>query len=663
VTRGAAINSNPRNAIASRAPAKGFIVARAPVRRRGIIPDRLRLGATPLTAERTRFRVWAPRAQAVALMVTKPRASSACRVALDRAADGYFEGEAQAPAGSRYQFALDDTHWYPDPASRFQPEGPSGPSEVIDPSTFVWTDEEWRGLDARGLVVYEMHVGTFTREGTWRAAADHLPWLAELGVNAIEMLPVADFPGRFGWGYDGVSFFAPTRLYGRPDDLRAFIDRAHACGIGVVLDVVYNHAGSADCCLGAYSNHYFARQSSDWGPAFNFDGPDAAHVRTFVLENAAYWIREFHFDGLRLDATQQIFDRSPVHIMREIAATTRRAAPRRRVWIVGENEPQHARLFRPTSTGGYGLDALWNDDYHHSAMVAATGQREAYYTDYLGAPQEFVSAAKYGFLYQGQHYAWQKNGRGTSASGIEPQAFVCFLQNHDQVANTLNGARLHQRTSPGRYRALTALTLLGPWTPMLLQGQEFSASSPFLYFADHEPEIAALVEKGRREFLAQFVSLRSATEHSVPDLPHDPNTFTRCQLDHDERHRHHHAVALHRSLIRLRRTDPTIALQGSRGLDGAVLGPQAFVLRLFGAADTTTNGGHCTGGDRLLVVNLGPYLDLPAIPEPLLAPPAGERPWRAIWSSDDPEYGGLGVSPVVGDHPWRLPAESAYLFA
>jgi maltooligosyltrehalose trehalohydrolase len=448
-----------------------------------------------------------------------------------------------------------------------------------------------------------------------------------------------------------VALFAPTRLYGGPDDLRRFVDRAHAAGLGVILDVVYNHLGPDGNHLGAFAPEYFTdRYKNEWGRAINFDGADAGPVREFFLANAAYWVDEFHMDGLRLDATQQMFDASPRHILREVVERARAAAPRRSVFLVAENEPQHARLVRPPARGGYGLDALWNDDFHHTARVAVTGRAEAYYMDYGGRPQELVSAVKHGFLYQGQHYAWQRQRRGAGARDVPKAALVAYVQNHDQVANSARGDRLHAVTSPGRWRAITALLLLGPATPMLFQGQEFAASAPFVYFADQRPELAALVRKGRAEFLAQFPSIAASDVSAcVPD-PGDPATFERCKLDLGERVRHGEAYALHRDLLALRRQDSVFAGQGTGGVDGAVLGPEALVVRLFGT----------DGDDRLLVVNLGGDLPLPILPEPLLAPPDDAR-WEVAWSSEETRYGGGGAAPFDPDGPWRLPAQSAFV--
>ena len=459
----------------------------------------------------------------------------------------------------------------------------------------------------------------------------------------------ADFPGEFGWGYDGVALYAPAHQYGTPDDLRAFVDRAHALGLGVILDVVYNHLGPDGNFLAEFSPEYFTdKYENDWGQAITFEGPSAA--RELFVANAAYWVDEFHVDGLRLDATQDMHDGSREHVLAELARKSRAAAPHRSLYIVAENEPQHSALVREPAEGGYGLDALWNDDFHHAAVVAMTGRREAYYQDYKGSPQELISCAKYGFLYQGQYYPWQKKRRGTASLDLPAAAFVAYLENHDQVANSAHGKRLHQVTSPGRFRALTALLLLGPATPMLFQGQEFNATSPFLYFADQKRELHEAISSGRREFLAQFSSLRDReTVRRLPS-PVDRATFERSRLEWTEREKHAEAVALHADLIALRKGDPVISLPGRR-IDGAVVAPDVLALRYLGGE----------AGDRLLILNLGCDLDLSAAPEPLLAPPSGGE-WQLIWSSEAAVYGGQGTAAVDLDREWHLMGEAALLF-
>jgi maltooligosyltrehalose trehalohydrolase len=615
-----------------------------------IVPVRRRwpIGAE-VAPEGVHFRVWAPNASRVDVVI----ANTAHTLAPEP--DHYFAGlVAGAGDATQYWFRLDgDPQLLPDPASRFQPEGPHGPSEVVDPSRFAWTDDAWRGRAIAGQVIYEMHVGTFTREGTFAAAARELDELARIGVTVLEIMPVAEFPGRFGWGYDGVDLFAPTRLYGRPDDFRRFVDRAHALGLAVILDVVYNHLGPDGNYLKRFADAYFTdRYQNEWGEPINFDGSDAAPVREFFVTNAAYWIDEYHVDGLRLDATQQIFDASPEHVVAAIVRRVREAARGRLTIVVAENEPQETRLARPPEHGGYGVDALWNDDFHHTTRVAATGRRDAYYLDYLGTPQELISLAKWGFLYQGQRYAWQNKRRGSPTRDLPAAAFVTYLQNHDQVANSGRGERLHALTSASRYRALTAYLLLGPGTPMLFQGQEFAASAPFLFFADHATALARAVGAGRKEFLRQFPGLATPEMQACLADPANVTTFERCKLDLGERARHAEAYQFCVDLLRLRREDGTFGSRPHRNVDGAVLGPHAFVLRFFGDA----------GADRLLLVNLGTDLMLGETPEPLLAPPEG-RTWRVLWHSEAPPYGGCGIAPVESDRGWRLPAEAAVAMA
>jgi len=603
------------------------------------------------------FRVWAPARSRVQVICNDGPA-----LTLTREGEYHAGTYAGAREGTRYWFRLDeDDRRYPDPVSRYQPDGPHGPSEVIDPSAFAWTDASWPGVTLRGQVLYELHVGTFTPEGTWAAAARELPWLRDLGVTCIEMMPVAEFPGRFGWGYDGVDLFAPTRAYGRPDDLRRFIDRAHALGLGVILDVVYNHFGPDGNYLEAFSPAYFTnRYENEWGDAINFDGPDAAPVREFVIENAAYWIREYHVDGLRLDATQCIFDASDEHVLAALATRAREEATPRQIILIAENEPQHVRLIRARESGGYGLDALWNDDLHHSAVVAATGRNEAYYSDHQGSPQELISALKWGYLLQGQRYRWQEKRRGSAALDLEPSRFVVFIENHDQAANSARGRRLHQDTSPGRYRALSALMLLAPGTPMLFQGQEFASSRPFLFFADHVRDLATKVAAGRADFLSQFPSIADPEVTRALPNPAARETFEACVLDFRERETHAPVVALHRDLLRLRRETAAFRAQAWRGVDGAVLAAEAFVLRYFdGAPGERHDPRDRTRGDRLVVINLGRDLRLDAAPEPLLAPADGRR-WIVEWSSEAAAYGGSGTPPIEDEAGrWRFPGHAA----
>jgi maltooligosyltrehalose trehalohydrolase len=608
---------------------------------------RLPIGAEPLSHGGCHFRVWASRRKQVEVVLA---GSHERRTTLSAEREGYFSGVVeQAKVGDLYWFRLDGDRRFPDPASRFQPDGPHGPSQIVDPSSFPWTDHDWPGVRLAGQVIYEMHIGTYTPEGTFAAAAEHFPYLAATGITVLEVMPVAEFPGQFGWGYDGVDMFAPTRLYGSPDDFRRFVNEAHRHKLAVILDVVYNHFGPDGNYVREFSDHYLStRYENEWGDPINFDDQRAGPVREFFISNAAYWIDEFHVDGLRLDATQQIFDASSEHVLRDINRAARSAAKGRDIILVAENERQLARTARPLESGGYGLDGIWNDDFHHSARVAQCSKSEAYLSDYQARPQEFISAAKWGFLFQGQRYVWQKARRGHAAFDLAPEQFINFLENHDQVANSATGVRPRLLSSPGRHRALTALCLLMPGTPMLFQGQEFGATSPFLFFADHQPELARLVSQGRSSFLRQFPSVAISEAQKLIPEPSDRATFERCKLDHSEREKNAPLLKLHRDLLRLRREDPAFRAPRKRGCDGAVLGDDAFVLRFF--VDE--------GLDRLLVVNLGHDLHLEPAPEPLLAPPE-EMQWTTLWSSDSVEYGATGTPPLEVDGEWRLPGEAA----
>lgn len=616
---------------------------------------RLPVGAEVLPREGVHFRVWAPHCRKVEVVFEGESGETnsivPSRVELGAEAHGYFSGHVPpASGGTLYRYCLDGKkELNPDPASRFQPYGPHGPSQIIDPTKFRWTDNEWPGITIEGQVIYEMHIGTFTREGTWNSAIRELEELGAAGITVLELMPLHEFPGRFGWGYDGVDLFAPAHLYGEPDDFRRFVDKAHGLGLGVIVDVVYNHFGPDGNYLKHFSGDYFTgRHVTDWGEAINFDGENSGAVREFFIANAGYWIDEYHLDGLRLDATQNIYDSSTNHMLASITERVRQAGGGRSTIIVAENESQQTKLVRPADQGGYGMDGLWNDDFHHLAMVTLTGHREAYYTDYLGTSQEFISATKWGYLYQGQRYKWQKQRRGSPTFGLKPATFINFIQNHDQIANSGQGLRCHLVTSPGCYRAMTTLLLLGPGTPMLFQGQEFAASSPFLFFADHERELAKLVRKGRLKSFNQFPSLALPETQARFADPSDPTTFKSCKLDFSERENHAEAYALHRDLLKLRREDPVFRTQRSGGVDGAVLSPKGFVLRFFGVASD----------DRLLLVNFATDIYLDPAPEPLLAPPENME-WAVFWSSEDLRYGGSGTPPLDTAENWLIPGEAA----
>lgn len=613
-------------------------------------PRRLPVGAEKLEDGSIHFRVWAPKCREVTV-VASCASGEWKSIPLTAEADGYFSGSTLGlEPGLRYGMRLDDhSRIYPDPASRFQPDGPDGLSQLVDDSSFAWSDHHWHGLAPVGQVVYEMHIGTFTPQGTWAAAAEQLPELARCGMTVLEIMPVADFPGEFGWGYDGVCHFAPTRLYGTPDDFRRFVDRAHALGLGVILDVVYNHFGPSGNWLPQFSDYYTTKKyDNEWGDAINFDGEHAEGVRDFFKANARYWIEEFHLDGFRFDATQSIHDESQPHILTEIVAEARAAAGNRELLIVSENEPQNVQMVRTPEDGGHGMNSLWNDDFHHAATVRLTGRNEAYYSDYTGSAEEFVSISQFGFLYQGQRSQWQEAPRGTPTTGLPGTCFVSFLQNHDQVANSGTGARIHQLTSPGRLRAMTTLWLLLPQTPMFFQGQEFCSSNPFFYFADNQGELAGLVADGRAKFLSQFPSLDGPEARQRFRDPADRTTFQDCCLDFSDRMKNAPCYAMHADLLRLRREDPVFRRQSADQIRGCPLNSDCLLLRYFGGA----------GDDRLVIVNFGCDLHFSPAPQPLLAPPEGRR-WTPLWDSSRFEYGGSGVAAAEADDGWHFAGESA----
>jgi maltooligosyltrehalose trehalohydrolase len=582
------------------------------------------------------LRVWAPDARRVDAVI----ASNSIPMAADK--DGYWSVVVSAPPGTRYGFRL-DAHdpVLADPASRWQPDGAEGLSAIFDPAGFTWHDQDWQGLSLRGQVLYEMHVGTYTQAGTWDAAADCLPRLKALGITVLEVMPVATAAGSFGWGYDGVFWLAPTTAYGTPHDFQHFVDRAHGLGLGVILDVVFNHFGPAGNVLPRFSPHYITdRHPNEWGDALNFDGPSADGMRELVLTAAEYWVREFHVDGFRLDATHQIMDSSPDHIVAALTRRAREAGAPRSVIVVAEHESQHAHLMRPASQGGYGIDGIFNEDFHHSLRVKLTGVREAYLSDYEGTSREWLSALQ-GFLFQGQYYSWQDAPRGAPALDRPPWQFVAFLENHDQVANLMSGARLRELTSPAWWRAASALLLLGPWTPLIFQGQEWGSRRPFLYFADHHPELQAAVRTGRAGFVSQFTRLQredaGAGGHFVEI---GLTAFNHSRLEHPDAVEEIPEWRLYRDALALRTTLPPMETAPL----GSTVTDDVLIIRYRSAAQSS---------ERLLVVNLGPDIRLETRPDPLLAPPSCGS-WRVEFCTEDRAYGGRGV--VKSKSPYGLTA-------
>jgi malto-oligosyltrehalose trehalohydrolase len=510
------------------------------------------------------FRLWAPAAHRVDVRLTSDRRVEPM-IALE---DGWYAVRvAGATAGTRYEFVIDGESGVPDPASRFQPEGVHGPSEVVDPAGFEWRDADWRGRPWHEAVLYELHVGTFTRGGTFAAAARQLDHLAGLGVTAVELMPLAEFPGARGWGYDGVLSFAPFHGYGQPDDLKVFVQAAHERGLMVLVDVVYNHFGPEGNHLHRYAPQFFSeRHHTPWGAAINFDGPDSRPVRDFVIHNARYWIEEFHADGLRLDAVHAICDDSHPDILTELAKAVRRAFPDRHVHLVLENDHNAARyLARDPAGRPCSYDAQWNDDVHHVLHLLTTGERSGYYTDYAGAPRRQLGRVlAEGFAQQGEVSDHRGCPRGEPSAHLPPTAFVSFLQNHDQIGNRPMGERIGALASPEALRAATAIVLLAPSPPLLFMGEEWNAPEPFPFFCDFGPDLADAVREGRRREFAHFPEFADAgAQARIPD-PLALTTFESARLDWSRLSDPAHAtwLGLHRSLLAIRRREIVPRLGG-----------------------------------------------------------------------------------------------------
>ncbi len=528
-----------------------------------------------------RFRLWAPSHAEIGLELDGAEAP----VAMRRSEDGWHElVTPQARAGTRYRFVLPDGLRVPDPASRFQPQDVHGPSEVVDPAAHVWTDVGWAGRPWEEAVVYELHIGAFTPEGTFRAAIGKLDHLVALGITAIEIMPIAEFPGARNWGYDGVLPYAPDASYGRPEDFKAFVQAAHERGLMVLLDVVYNHFGPEGNYLWAVARETFTeRHHTPWGAAINFDGPGSQVVRDFFVHNALYWIEEFHLDGLRLDAVHAILDDSPRHLLQELAERIRTAVPDRPIHLILENEDNHAfRLRRDAQALPMQHTAQWNDDVHHVLHVAATGESSGYYADYKGDTRKLARALAEGFAFQGEEMPYRGHARGEPSADLPPTAFVAFIQNHDQVGNRAFGDRLNATAPPEAMRAIAATYLLLPQIPMLFMGEEWLAAQPFPFFCDFGPELADAVRDGRRAEFARFPEFADpAQRERIPD-PLSPATFNAAKLRWDDTTREPHAewLAWYRRILAVRHAEIVPRLAGiRRGGKYEVLGEGAVGIR------------------------------------------------------------------------------------
>ena len=503
-----------------------------------------------------RFRLWAPAAHQVELCV----ANRPMRIPLDRCDFGWFEVVTDAAKpGTQYCFRINDAQEVPDPASRFQPRDVHGPSEVVNGSAFDWQDAEWHGRPWEEASIYELHAGAFTPSGTFSAVRERLDYLADLGITAMELMPVADFPGRRNWGYDGVFLFAPDSTYGRPEDLKELVQSAHDRGIMVLLDVVYNHFGPEGNYLRSYAPQFFTdRHCTPWGDGINFDGPDSRVVRDFFIHNALYWLTEYHFDGLRLDAVHAIMDDSAPHILAELADAVRNSiGPDRHVHLILENDRNQARYLQRTERcRPRWYDAQWNDDVHHALHVLITGERDGYYSDYSDRPLDRLGRCLVdGFAYQGEPSVY-RNGehRGEPTAGLPPTAFVSFLQNHDQIGNRAFGERIINAADCRAVRAAAAILLLAPSPPLLFMGEEFGTETPFLFFCDFEKNLAAAVTAGRRNEFARFARFNDPAEREqIPD-PNAASTFESSLLDWSEidQTSHREWLRFYRHLLKLR---------------------------------------------------------------------------------------------------------------
>jgi maltooligosyltrehalose trehalohydrolase len=576
------------------------------------------------------FRLWAPGQERVSLVL-----DGGDPIPMAKTEHGWHELTSSAEPGILYEFLLQDGLAVPDPASRFQPADVHGPSEVVDPGGYEWRDGAWKGRPWEECVLYELHIGAFTQEGTFRSAIERLDYLAELGITAIEIMPVADFPGERNWGYDGVSLFAPDSSYGRPEDLKALVDAAHSQGIMVFLDVVYNHFGPDGNYLPAYAPVFTEHHKTPWGAAVNYDAEGSEMVREFVIHNAMYWIEEFHFDGLRLDAVHAIKDDSATHILDELASRVRNVAPHRRVHLLLENEENEASALERAGGQPVHYTAQWNDDVHHVLHVAATGETSGYYGEYAGDTEKLGRALAEGFAFQGELMNYRGTARGEPSAHLPPTAFVSFIQNHDQVGNRAFGDRLTSFAPAEAVRAIISIYLLLPQIPMLFMGEEFGASQPFPFFAHFEPELAKAVREGRRAEFAKFPEFQDPHKReAIPD-PTSGKTFRSAKLNWAEVTEGSHAgwLALYRELLAIRHREVVPRLHNIGGKSGSyeVLGEGAVAVQW-------TMGD----GSRLrLIANLTDR-NLPIAGHtgrPLWSTGVIRRnhvePWGVVWSIED----------------------------
>ena len=597
----------------------------------------LERGAVPLADGSTRFSVWAPKARLVEVVLA--RDGKAKSHPLVPGPDGVHSATVRrVPAGSDYSYRLDGGPDRPDPVSRWRPQGVHGPTRVVDPTAFQWSDAGWRGLEEADLAIYELHVGTFTPAGTFEGVIERLPALRELGVTALEIMPVAEFPGGRNWGYDGVSLYAVESTYGGPNGLKRLADAAHRAGLAVLLDVVYNHLGPEGNYLGEYGPYFSDRHRTAWGQGFNLDGPDSDEVRRYLVDNAVYWVTEYHLDGLRLDAADRIVDLSPAHVAEEIgeAVHVQGEALGRRALVIAEIDANDPRWVRGRDVGGYGLDAQWSDDFHHAVHVALTGERDGYYADFA-EPEALAKALGERFVNDGRYSPHRRRRHGRPAVDVPADRFVVCIQNHDQTGNRARGERLAALVAPEALRLAAAILLLSPYVPLMFMGEEHGETNPFLYFVSHgDPALAEAVRQGRRR---EFETLALAGD--VPD-PQAEDTFeaSRPGWERAESPAGVRLRALYRDLLRLRRSE-------------AALRPGAAEVRV---RDDKAARWVAVRYEREGEVLEGVF-NLSA--EARVVPLDETRRWSVVLSSDAPGYGGSGEAAV--EQGLRLPGHTAVL--
>ncbi len=587
-----------------------------------------KVGASP-DRDGVAYTVWAPTSRTVEVEIEVNQTVQR-RVAMTRDSAGYFAGyDAHGRAGDSYRFRLDTGTSYPDPASRWQPHGVDGPSAVIDSAAYEWRHLNFRRPAFRDLVIYELHVGTFTAEGTFLGVIEKLPYLADLGVSALELMPVADFAGVWNWGYDGVCLYAPSRAYGHPDDLRALVDAAHGVGIAIILDVVYNHFGPSGNYLESFVGAYLDESmKTPWGGAIRYGSPQFHGLRHLVTANAGYWMDEFHIDGFRLDATHAIVDASDRHVLAEITESIHA----RGGYAIAEDDRNDVRLMQAFESGGFGFDAVWADDFHHTMRVAHTGEQESYLADYLGTVDELAATLRNGWFYHGQPLRARQTPRGTPCAEVPPQRFVHCISNHDQVGNHPFGKRLAELIPKEGYRAASALLCLTPYTPLIFMGQEWAAETPFLYFTDHEEELGRLISAGRREEFKEFAAFESGDEiEGLPD-PQAVETFTASRLHWDDPRppRQAGTLALYRACLTLRREEAAFRPSARSSWSVRVLSGGVCCLPLSGPDSEWLLLVHVQTARRGIVS---------AVPTP-----TDGGKWHMVLSTREQRFGGDGAS-------------------